>query len=243
MKVPGVIDTDQTKVTVVDDSAEVFVKKGTVTAEQQVKAVAAIDGGYEAAFKSAPKAKVNRPKPLFDPNNKSHVKIEAAIRESLRKPEGELFTADLTQVRGLTLRQKQLTDIRPLANLKQLRSLNLVGNGLTDVNALAGCKELSFVSLDSNGITDISGLAGLTKIHTLLLNGNKLADKQLKHLEGLNRLFHLRLSSNKLTSISSLAGLTKLTYLGLYNTDVPRAEIEEFQKALPKCEIPHNAPE
>ena len=61
VKVPGVIDTDQTKVTVADDSAVVLIKKGTVTAEQLVKAVAAIDGGYEASPKSAPKENVKQP--------------------------------------------------------------------------------------------------------------------------------------------------------------------------------------
>ena len=53
VKVPGVIDADQTKVTAADDSAVVLVKKGSVTADQLVKAVAAIDGGYVASLKSA----------------------------------------------------------------------------------------------------------------------------------------------------------------------------------------------
>ena len=51
VKVPGVVDADQTKVTKDDESAVVLVKKGAVTADQLVKAVAAIDGGYVASLK------------------------------------------------------------------------------------------------------------------------------------------------------------------------------------------------
>ena len=53
VKVPGVINADQTKVTVTDDSAVVLVKKGSVTTDQLVKAVAAIDRGYVASLKGA----------------------------------------------------------------------------------------------------------------------------------------------------------------------------------------------
>ncbi len=53
VKVPGVVDADQTKVTAADDSAVVLVKKGSVTADQLVKAVAAIDRGYIASLKGA----------------------------------------------------------------------------------------------------------------------------------------------------------------------------------------------
>ena len=61
VKVPGVIDAKQTKVTAADGSAVVLIKKGSATAEQLVKAVAAIDGGYEASPKSAPKENVKQP--------------------------------------------------------------------------------------------------------------------------------------------------------------------------------------
>jgi len=50
VKIPGVI-ADQTKVTAADKSAVVLVKKGLVNADQLVKAVAAIDGGYVASLK------------------------------------------------------------------------------------------------------------------------------------------------------------------------------------------------
>ena len=52
VKIPGVI-ADQTKVTAADESAVVLVKKGSVTADQLVKAVAAIDGEYVASLKGA----------------------------------------------------------------------------------------------------------------------------------------------------------------------------------------------
>jgi predicted small lipoprotein YifL len=53
-------------------------------------------------------------KPLFDPNNKDHVKIEAAVRKELKKPEGELTKVDLENVTWLNFSGYQLTDVSAL---------------------------------------------------------------------------------------------------------------------------------
>ena len=54
--------------------------------------------------------------------------IEAAIRKSLKKPTGELTTADYGKVRRLFLTDKQLTEVKGLEKLDQLHLLFLMDN-------------------------------------------------------------------------------------------------------------------
>ena len=59
--------------------------------------------------------------------------------------------------------------------------------------------------------------------------------------EKLTQLKKLYLSNNKLTSVKGLEKLTKLTELRLQdNPDLTKAQIDQLQKALPKCEISSN---
>ena len=212
--------------------------------------------------KVATKAEV---KPLFDPNDTDHVKIEEAIRFEIDKHGGELTKADLGKVTGLYFSGK-LTDLSALAGLEQLKnlglsgnnltdeqlkhfgglrqltSLRLAGNKLTDVSALAGLTQLETLNLSINQITDVSALAGLTKVERLDLGGNKLADGQLKHLAGLAQLKELDLSFNQLTDVSTLAGLKRLEQLDLNsNPNLTKAEVDKLKKALPRCRIYSNA--
>ena len=58
----------------------------------------------------------------------------------------------------------------------------------------------------------------------------------------LTQLKDLDVHGNQLTSVKGLENLTQLKELNLlYNPDLTRAQIDQLQKALPKCEIKHNA--
>ena len=58
----------------------------------------------------------------------------------------------------------------------------------------------------------------------------------------LEKVKELYLGDNQLTDVKGLEKLTQLRVLGLvYNLDLTKAQIEELQKALPKCKINHNA--
>ena len=79
------------------------------------------------------------------------------------------------------------------------------------------------------------------KLTTLQLFGKKLTEVP-KGLEKLTQLKDLNLNSNKLTDVKGLEKLTQLTSLSLSsNPDLTKAQIDQLQKALPKCEIQHNA--
>jgi Leucine-rich repeat (LRR) protein len=139
--------------------------------------------------------------------------VEKAVRKELEKPEGELTEADFEKVTRLDLAHKQLTDVpKGLEKLTQLKVLYLSGNQLTDVK----------------------GLEKLT--HLFLGEGNQLTN--VKGLEKLTQLKVLDLNSNQLTDVKGLEKLTQLEKLNLQgNPDLTKAQIDELQKALPKCKI------
>ncbi len=103
--------------------------------------------------------------------------------------------------------------------------------------------KVNMIVFDEHEITDTSALtdlAKLTQLKTLGIPNNGLSD--LGFLKGLTQLEHLDLQSNKITDLSPLAKLTKLKYIDLSsNPSLTKAQIEKLQKALPKCEISHNA--
>jgi len=82
--------------------------------------------------------------------------------------------------------------------------------------------------------------ADYEKVTELYLGGNQLTN--VKGLEKLTKLEELNLGGNQLTDVKGLENLKQLKELELHgNPDLTKAQIAEFQKALPKCKIVHNA--
>ena len=156
--------------------------------------------------------------PKVVPNSpEAKAAIEAAIRKAAKKPTGELTQADLEKVTKLNLGGNKLTDVKGLEKLTKLKELYLAKNQLTNVKGLEKLWQLTRLHLHSNQLTDVKGLEKLTQ------------------------LTHLNLTSNKLTSVTGLENLTQLTHLYLENSpDLTKAQIDELQKALPKCQILSN---
>ena len=141
--------------------------------------------------------------------------VEAAIRKKIKKPTGELTTADLEKVTFLSLYNNKLTDVKELEKLTKLETLWLNNNKLTDVKGLEKLTQLTHLELQSNQLTELP-----------------------KGLEKFPQLKVLGLAFNKLTEVKGLEKLTKLTVLNLQdNPALTKAQIDELQKALPKCYI------
>ena len=82
--------------------------------------------------------------------------------------------------------------------------------------------------------------ADLEKVGELNFNNRGLTDAP-KGLEKLTQLRSLRLSENPLTDVTGLEKFTQLTSLSLFNNPaLTKAQIDELQKALPKCIISSN---
>ena len=99
----------------------------------------------------------------------SALQIEAAIRERIRKPEGELTPKDFERVTHLSLEGMGLTDVSSLAKLTRIRSLNLNYNEISDLSPLAGLVDLEKLHLGSNQITNLRPLGTLKKLKFALL--------------------------------------------------------------------------
>ena len=100
---------------------------------------------------------------VSDPSDPNNVKIEKAIRESLKKPTGKLTKADLGKVYGLYLTGNQLTDVKGLENLTQLKDLDLSKNQLTSLKGLEKFTQLKYLWLTGNPDLTKAQIAELQK--------------------------------------------------------------------------------
>ena len=199
---------------------------------------------------------------VSDPSDPNNVKVEKAIRKSLKKPTGELTKAesakvieafmrkqssyppevkltqaDLAKVTHLRLFSSHLTCVEWLEKLTHLEYLRLEKNELTSVKGLEKLDQLTHLYLYDNKLTELpKGLEKLTQLTYLNLADTQLTD--VKGLEKLTQLKVLNLSYNQLTSVKGLEKFTQLKELYLrYNPALTKAQIGELQKALPKSRI------
>ncbi len=119
------------------------------------------------------------------------------------------------------------------ARLKFVHGINKPTGELTKADFE---KVARLLNLQDQQLTDVKWLEKRTQLKKLHLGGNQLTDT--KGLEKLTQLKELNLSANQLTDVKGLEKLTKLEGLDLqYNPDLTKAQIDELQKALPKCTI------
>ncbi len=162
--------------------------------------------------------------------------LEAAIREAINKPTGDIYECDLegltalnannrgisnleglqycTRLVSLALGGNDIRDLSPLAGLVNLNSLYLGNSKINNIESLSSLTSLTRLDLDFNYITDISPLAGLVNLHQLNLRFNKIND--IEPLSALTNLMILDLVHNYVTDISPLAGLVNLVDLHMW---------------------------
>ena len=171
-----------------------------------------------------------------DPN------LEAAVREAIGKPSGEIHPEDLVGVRfteldvssagisdltgleyctdlvELHLEKNRINDIHPLSKLSNLTSLKLQDNQITEVSALAKLMRLTLLTIHGNQVSDISPLRGLTQLEFLEMQGNPITD--LDPLAELSNLGCIVLGHREIKDIGALAMCTNLFRLELLCSQV-----------------------
>jgi PKD repeat protein/sporulation protein YlmC with PRC-barrel domain len=148
-----------------------------------------------------------------DPN------LEAAIRQTIGKPSGDILRSDLAYLPGmLDLSGRGISNLAGLEYCTNLGWLGLRSNQISDLSPLAGLTNLSYLWLDSNQISALSPLAGLANLRQLGLSSNQISD--LSPLAGLTNLSYLWLDSNQISALSPLAGLANLRQLGLSSNQI-----------------------
>jgi hypothetical protein len=116
--------------------------------------------------------------------------VEKAIRESLKKPTGELTVADLASVTVLNLAETKITDagLKEVAKMQNLTGLSLGYTEITDagIKELAKLQNLTSLSLSySYNITDagLKDIAKLQKLKVLFLYRTNVTDAGVAELQ------------------------------------------------------------
>ena len=136
-------------------------------------------------------AETGTPVTFPDPN------LEAAIREAIGKPTGDIYPSDLAGLTHLHAYQRNITDLTGLEHCTSLTYLDLYDNQIADISPIANLGSLADLDLMYNQISNVSPLASLTSLTDLSLGYNEVSD------------------------ISPLAGLTNLTSVSYTHLTLP----------------------
>jgi len=139
--------------------------------------------------------------------------LEAAIRDAIGKPTGDIQDTDLAGLTYLDASGRSISNLEGIQYCTDLTDLNLANNHIADISAFSALTSLTRLQMRNNQIVDVSALSGLTNLRDLWLERNLIAD--ITALSGLTSLTYLDLGYNPIVDISALSGLTNLTRLGL----------------------------
>ncbi len=146
------------------------------------------------------------------------VNLDAAVREAIGKPSGDIYQSDLSGLFSLMAYERGISNLEGLQYCTNLTQLWLGSNQISDINKLSGLVNISDMLLWSNQISNISALSGMTKMRKLFLNNNQISD--ISPLSGMTNMTILFLSSNYITDISALSEMTNMTDLRLGSNQI-----------------------
>ena len=167
--------------------------------------------------------------------------LEAMVRGSMGRPEGDITTAQAEAVKELNLSFElrrylpdavQIRDIGGLEYFKNLEHLDLSFHAISDVSPLAGLSKLVLLSLNGNPVADVAPLSGLTNLKVLSLSGCAAEDYSV--LSNLTGLELLALDHSTIADVSPLSKLTGLRYL--YLAGSPASDYSPLAAFYPNLE-------
>ncbi len=139
--------------------------------------------------------------------------LEQAIREEIGIPDTtQLTSAHMKMLTRLVALDLSITDITGLEYAANLQQLNLGNNRqLSDIRPLANLTKLSWLSFSGTKVQDLSPIANLKNLKTLYFWLTPVSN--LKPLESLTSLVAVDAGGCKITDLTPLASLTQLKYL------------------------------
>ena len=156
---------------------------------------------------------VNLPVVRFaDPN------LEAAVREAIGKPEGDMLPADVAGLKSLNAREWAIAKLDGIGQLTSLEELFLDSNHLSDISALSALTSLVILEIANSQVSDISALSPLTSLKHLYLPNNQIRD--ISVLTTHTSLVTLELNRNPIRDFSALSALTSLQKLHLMDNRI-----------------------
>lgn len=211
--------------------------------------------------------------------------MELAMREQLGIPEEDPVMTDqlweiteftvpadatvlsdlsfLPYLEKLTIQERKLDSLSPLAPLMNLKELDLTGCrfpaaelktvaaltdlekltladcGLSTIADLAGARKLVYLDVSSNTLRNLEPLIEMENLQELYLQHNAVT--ALDALVTLSELSKLDISFNSVSSITPLAACTKLVWLNAGNNLLTQLEGIDTFSALTHLYVDHNS--
>jgi len=144
--------------------------------------------------------------------------VEKELRRRLRKPEGELTTADFRSVNSIRFAGMEIRDLSMLSRLFAVRDLNLSDNKLTDISDLEPLTRLEVLRLHFNRLTNLDPISRHTRLRILDASYNRLTE--IRACQNLTALEQLTLKNNHISNLEPVRPLTKLKLLDLNHNHV-----------------------
>ncbi len=139
--------------------------------------------------------------------------LEAALREAIGKPAGDIYASDLKQIGDLSAANAGIADLAGIDHCINLGHLDLSSNRIEDLSPLSGLYNLTELNLGSNEIGDVSPISDLPMLSWFWLDHNQIAD--VGPVPGAADI--LDLSYNQISDLSGLSGSGADTVLLAYN--------------------------
>jgi hypothetical protein len=102
--------------------------------------------------------------------------LEAAIRNEIEKPTGDIYDTDLIGLTYLDASYCSISNLEGIQYCVNLTVLSLWTNQISDISLLSGLINLTGLDLGGNQIVGISPLSGLTNLTWLWLDSNQIVD-------------------------------------------------------------------
>ena len=165
--------------------------------------------------------------PIFDHSIFADARLERAVRQALRQPQGGLASEELSGLQTLDAGGYEIANIEGIERLRGLDTLMLGDNAVVDIGPLAGLTRLQVLDLSNNQIADLAPLANLLLLKALNLDGNQVED--LAPLARLTRLDLLNLDGNQVRDVSVLSQLRRLRSVELSGNPLDLDQVEALR--------------
>ncbi|GFZ33961.1 hypothetical protein CSC2_44870 [Clostridium zeae] len=161
--------------------------------------------------------------------------LEKAVRDSLGKTTGDIYSEDMAKLTSLSIGYEplwslsgveyavnltslsvyntEIIDITPISNLFSLEHLYLRGNNVNNLKSICNLNKLSSLYVEDENIKDFSTISTISKLEQLTINDCNLSN--INFLSNLTNLEYLELNNNFISDISQIGSLKKLKIIDL----------------------------
>ena len=146
--------------------------------------------------------------------------LNAAVRQTLQKPNGQLSLQDLLSLTNLDASRRSVSSLEGLQAALNLTVLNLQFDNLTTLSFPSGLTKLRVLDLSFNPLTNCVFPLGLTNLAELNIEETRLTSLTLP--PDVTHLTSLDLFGNRLTNMAFPAGLVRLDFLDLSENQLAR---------------------